>query len=178
MNYKMYFKIPFLLLIVTTIISCSNKKAADFKKSITDKKSEVYNMLLGEKGLESRKLDYLIKQDYSNALLLVDQQETKFNSVIKDIEMLNPDGIEDGKQVQKAAVDYYRILKKLFLCSRDEIEQQVVTRSKSDEKKISAAQDRILEVLLEKQKLYQQLYEKDELLFKALKQFDDKNGLK
>lgn len=135
-------------------------------------------MLLGKTGLESRKLKYLIKHDYSNALLLVDQQEVRFNSIIKDIETLNTDGIEDGKQVQKAAADYYKALKKLFLYSRDEIAQEVIMRSKGDEKKISAAQHRMLELALEKQKMYQQVYEKDELLYKALKQFDEKNGLK
>ncbi|MEY8761727.1 hypothetical protein [Chryseobacterium tongliaoense] len=178
MNFIKYFKIPFLVLVFATLISCSNKKAADFKKSIVDKESESFNMLLGKTGLESRKLNYLIKHDYSNALLLVDQQEIKFNEIIKDIEMLNPDGIEDGKQLQKAAIEYYKSLRKLFLYSRDEIKQEVVMRAKGDEKKMSAAQHRMLELALEKQKFYQQVYEKDELFFKALKQFDDKNGLK
>lgn len=177
MNCKVYFKVPFLLLMFIAIISCSNKKSGDFKKAITDKQSESFNMLLGEKGWESRRLDYIIKNDYAKALYAVDEQEKGFDKIIQDLKALNTENIAKGSEVQKAAVAYYSSLKKLFLFSRNEIIEQEKSMNSQDDKEVDDAQRQLLKISIEKQKMYQEVYKNDEILFRTLKEFDRENGL-
>ncbi|HBV17085.1 hypothetical protein [Chryseobacterium carnipullorum] len=107
-------------------------------------------MLIGEKGFESVKLDDLIAHNYTKALYIIDKEEAEFNTIIKDIEKVNTDGIQKGKEVQQAAVDYYSVMKDLFMFSRQEIEQEKLMRYSKSEKEIRSAQEKMLELGREK----------------------------
>lgn len=135
-------------------------------------------MLIGEKGFESVKLDDLIAHDYTKALYIIDKEEAEFNTIIKDIEKANTEGIQKGKEVQQAAVNYYSVMKDLFMFSRQEIEQEKLMRYSKSEKEIRSAQEKMLELGREKQKLYQKVFKADEKLFTIRRQFESENQLK
>jgi len=167
-----------IILGMTLLHSCNNKKAEDLQSILTKKESQTSGMLIGEKGFESAKLDYLIAHDYTKALYIIDKEEAEFNRTIKDIEKVDTEGIKNGKEVKQAAVSYYVVLKELFMFSRKEIEQEKLMRYSKDEKVIRAAQDKMLELGREKQKLYQKVFQADEKLFTIKRQFESENQLK
>lgn len=167
-----------VVLILTVFYSCTNKKATHLNELLEKKESQVTAMLIGEKGLESIKLNHLIAYDYSKALDIVSKEETEFNRVIQDIRNADTEGVKKGKEVQKAAVDYYTLLKDLFVFSREEIEQEKIMRYGKEDKQIRAAQDRRLELGHEKQQLYQKVFKADEQLFKTQIEFETENNIK
>ncbi|PIF45906.1 hypothetical protein CLU96_2921 [Chryseobacterium sp. 52] len=164
--------------IIVFLQSCSNKKAEDIQTILDKKESRTSAMLIGEKGFESKKLEYLIAHDYTKALYIIDKEEIEFNTIIKDIEKMDTEGIEKGKEVQQAAAGYYMALKDLFMFSRKEIEQEKLMRYGKEEKEIRAAQDKMLELGREKQHLYQKVFKADEKLFTARRYFESENKLK
>ncbi|MBL1221016.1 hypothetical protein JET18_09215 [Chryseobacterium sp. L7] len=175
---KIFSPVLFAALILTVFYSCSNKKATGLNEVLAKKESQVKAMLIGEKGLESVKLNYLIAHDYAKALNTIDKEEAAFNTVIKDIEKTDTEGVKKGKEVQQAAIEYYALLKELFLFSRKEIEQEKLMRYGKEAQEIRAAQDQMLELGREKQKLYQKVFKADEKFFYAQKQFEAENNIK
>lgn len=129
--------------------------------------------MTGEKGSEQAKLNYLIAHDYKNALITTDKQEVEFNRIIKDIENADTEGISMGKELQKAAIEYYTVLKILYTFSRKEIQNEELTRNPIKKEKIK---DRTLELAYEKQQLYQNVYISDKKLYTTLKQFERENN--
>lgn len=166
------------VLILAVFYSCTNKKATDLKELLEKKESQVTAMVIGEKGLESVKLNHLIAYDYPKALDIISKEETEFNQVIKDIKNADTEGVKKGKEVQQAAADYYTLLKELFVFSREEIEQEKIMRYRKDDKQIRAAQDRRLELGREKQQLYQEVFKADEKLFNTQIEFEAENNIK
>ncbi|KMQ61622.1 hypothetical protein ACM46_16660 [Chryseobacterium angstadtii] len=166
-----------IILVSAVFQSCSNKKAENFQEILTKKEAQMTAMLIGEKGFESVKLDYLIAHDYTKALYITDQEEKEFNTIIKEIEMADIEGVQKGKETQQAVLNYYKALKDLFLFSRKEIEQEKLMRYSKDDKEIRAAQDRRLELGYEKQELYQKVFKADEKFFTVKKQFEEENNL-
>ncbi|KXH84329.1 hypothetical protein [Chryseobacterium kwangjuense] len=166
------------ILILAVFYSCTNKKATDLKELLEKKESQVTAMVIGEKGLESIKLNHLIAHDYSKALDIVSKEETEFNRVIQDIKNADTEGVNKGKEVQQATVDYYTLLKELFVLSREEIEQEKIMRYGKEDKQIRAAQDRRLELYREKQQLYQKVFKADEKLFNTRIEFEAGNNIK
>lgn len=175
---KMSFKVLLIISVMVLFHSCNDKKAEDLQGVLAKKESQTSSMLIGEKGFESAKLDYLIAHDYTKALYIIDKEEAEFNNIIKDIEKVDTDGIQKGKEVQQAAIGYYVVLKELFMFSRKEIEQEKLMRYSKDEKVIRAAQDKMLELGREKQQLYQKVFKADEKLFTLKRQFESENKLK
>ncbi|HCA09686.1 hypothetical protein [Chryseobacterium sp.] len=178
MIWKMSFKVLLMIAVMALLHSCSNKKAEDLQSVLNKKESQTSGMLIDEKGFESAKLDYLIAHDYTKALYIIDKEEAEFNSIIKDIEKVDTDGIKKGKEVKQAAVGYYVVLKELFMFSRKEIKEEKLMRYSKDEKVIRASQDKMLELGREKQKLYQKVFKADEKLFTLQRQFESENQLK
>lgn len=175
---KISVKIVLTISVLMFLYSCSNKKAEHLQSVLAKKESQTSGMLIGEKGLESAKLDDLIAHDYTKALSIIDKEEAEFNRIIQDIEKVDTNGIQKGKEVQQAAIIYYTALKELFMFSRKEIEQEKLMRYSKDEKVIRAAQDKMLEHGREKQQLYQKVFKADEKRFTLQRQFEADNKLK
>ncbi|PQA93188.1 hypothetical protein B0A69_13660 [Chryseobacterium shigense] len=175
---KISLKILLIISVGTVLYSCTNKKAEDLQSLLDKKEARTSAMLIGETGFESVKLDDLIAHDYTKALSVIEKEEAEFNTIIEDIQKANTDGIPKGKEVQQAAISYYIALKDLFMFSRKEIEQEKIMRNSKTEKEIRAAQDQMLELGREKQKLYQKVFKADEKLFTVKRQFESENQLK
>ncbi|WP_104384352.1 hypothetical protein [Sphingobacterium sp. HMA12] len=166
-----------IISVLIALSSCKNKKAEKFDALITAKESRAFSMLVGEKGLETIKLNQLIAQEYGQALHTIDQQELVFDSIINDIKKADIVGLLEGKEVQLEAINYYRALKDLFMFSRREIVQEKLMHSGTKEQQY-AAQDQLLVLARQKQVCYQQVYKSSEKLHAKRKKFEAENGLK
>jgi hypothetical protein len=172
----MEFKISFLSMITVLLISCSNKKAMEFRNAILQKQESASKILIGKEGLESRKLDYLIQQDFNRALSVIDTQEIAFNTLIREITDLDPAQLPTGPQLKQASIAYLEALKNLQLSDRLEIEQQMISRNATGDKQ-DAALDSLLDLSRKQQSLYQYLYKAEEQLVEATGKFNKANDL-
>ena len=173
-------KLGIILLTVLSFIflcGCTNKNAIQLKEIMDEKEVQATSILIGEKGMESAKLNYLIQHDYDSALLIIDQQETAFNVILKDLKNANVDGIKKGKEIQQAEIDYYMALKNLYLFSKKEVEQQKKIEQGKNEQKFRIAIDKRYKLALDKQRLYQVVYEADDKRNRIKKQFEVENSL-
>lgn len=165
-----------IIFLWTGLSSCKPRKAMAFKDTIVQQERVAFSLLTGKDSPRARMLDYLIKEDYTNALAMINQQDTAFSKIIRDIETLSSDGITGGDALKTAALQYYTALKELETFDRIEITHQEATRN-AKRRKLRAAQDKTLELSLQKQGLYKKVYEKEKLLYDALQQFDAANGI-
>ncbi|WP_293957446.1 MULTISPECIES: hypothetical protein [unclassified Sphingobacterium] len=170
--------VSFAVLSFVLLCGCTkNKQAIQLKKTMDDKEDQITSMLIGEKGMESAKLNYLIKREYDSALLIIDQQETAFNVILKDLKNVNVEGIKKGKEFQQAEIHYYTALRNLYLFSKKEVEQQKKIEQEKNENKFSIAIDERYKLALDKQRLYQFVYEADDKRNRMKKQFEVENSL-
>ena len=164
------------LIIGVMLISCTNKKAAEFRNTVIEKQDQLTEMLISKEGLESRKLDLLTKYDYKGALSVVDSQEIKFNTLLREIEALDPGSLKMGLQLKQTCIDYLHAMKKLHLSERQQIEQEMIGREAQGEQLLKA-QDSLLRLTAEKQKLFQQVYKAEEAYNETTRRFNKENGL-
>lgn len=167
----------FTVLSFIFLCGCTNKNAIQLKEIMDEKEVQATSILIGEKGMESAKLNYLIQHDYDSALLIIDQQETAFNVILKDLKNVNVDGIKNGKEIQQAEIDYYMALKNLYLFSKKEIQHQKKIEQEKNEQKFRIAIDERYKLALDKQRLYQVVYEADDKRNRIKKQFEVENSL-
>lgn len=172
----MEFRISILSMITVLLISCSNKKAMDFRNAVLQKQESVSKILIGKEGLESRKLNYLIQQDYERAMSVIDSQEIAFNKIIREITDLDADQLPTGPQLKQASIAYIEALKNLQLSGRLEIEQQMILKTAAGSK-LNSAQDSLLSLSIKNQNLYQQVYEADERMTETMGKFNKANDL-
>lgn len=142
------------------LFSCENKKAVKLRQLIDQQEKQSFSMLVGQKGLESKKLNYLIAYEYDSALAVVDQQEAEFNKIIKDLEKAKTEGISKGKELQQTSISYYTAIKNLYLFSRQEIELEKLSRNGKGAE-ADSAQRRLLNLYREKKHLYEKVYQSE-----------------
>lgn len=118
--------IVLLLSSVLFLSSCMNKKAMEFKHALDVQERKVTQMLIGKKGSESRKLNYLIADDFDHALNVVNEQEREFDAVLHALKSLETADLEKASALQNAAINYYDSLKALHMYAKKEIAQQKV----------------------------------------------------
>ncbi len=146
-----------------------------FKHALDVQERKVTHMLIGKNASESRKLEYLIADDFDKALLVVDQQATEFDKVLDTVKGLNADGLAKGNELKKSKLDYYESLKNLHLYAKKEIMQQkLISRTKDKER--DSAQNELIKLAKAKQTLYDKVYQADEKLYNTLVEFDKANG--
>ncbi|MBZ4033741.1 hypothetical protein K6T82_03125 [Flavobacterium sp. 17A] len=172
MRIGIFFLTAFLFV---TISSCKSSKAADFNDSLVRAERRAFEIIVGKEGSGEKKLKYLEKDDYKNALKTVDQQAKEFDSLIADIQKLSTDGIPEGEQLKTASLAYYQSLKELHVYDRKEIEQQALLRSLKDDE-LKNAQDKLLTLARQKKTLYNAVYEKEALLHTASEAFKTANS--
>lgn len=170
------FKISVFLSLAILLVACTSKKAKDFEKALDVQERKVTHMLIGKNASESLKLDYLIADNFDQALAVVEKQEQEFNEIIKAIKDLDGRNLNKAAELKKAKIDYYESLKVLHTYAKKEIEQQkLIHNTKGKER--SHAQDRLIELMKAKQALYEQVYQADERLYNVLVEFEQANGL-
>lgn len=167
------FSAAFLLV---TLVACKPRKAIAFRESIVQKERVAFKILVGKNGTDEQKLKYLINKDYKNAAMMVDKQEKEFNALIKEIETLPAEGIQQGNELKTAAVNYYVAVKELTVFDRIEITHQEAY-SRMQGKELDTALHKNLELSIQKQELYKKVYEKEKALSGALEKFDAVNNL-
>lgn len=162
--------------LLVSMASCKPRKAIALKENIVRKERMVFNMLVGKNGLEEQKLNFLVKNDFQGALAQVDKQEKEFDQLIREIETLPAEGIRQGHELKTAAVAYYTALKELHVFDREEISQREAIQQAGGEA-LRAAQDKYLELNLQKQDRYKKVYEKERAFYQALEQFNAVNDI-
>lgn len=167
------FSAVFLLI---TLVSCKPQKAIELKTAIDQKERTVFNILAGKNGSEEKKLTFLVKDDYKNALAAVDQQEKEFNQLIREITDLPTTGIKQGDELKAAAVNYYDALKELHLFDRQEIVQREISFN-SEGEALQAAQKKIIELSRQKQAMFKKVYETESAFHEAMEKFNAANGI-
>ncbi len=170
-------KILMILFVLAGFTSCKPKKAIELRDVIAKQERVAFNILVGEGGAEEEKLHCLIKKDFKGALVAVDKIEQGFNNIIKTIEALPTEGVKQGDELKKAAVDYYTGLRDMKNREREEIVQQEAGYDK-DPEKASRAQEQLLELNKEQLVMSGKVREKDEKLHHTLQQFEEANNLK
>lgn len=163
-------------LLLITLASCKSKRAIEFREAIVQKERVAFNILVGKSGPDEQKLECLVKEDYKGALAFLNKEEKEFDKLINDIETLPADGIQQGKELKRAAVNYYVALKELQIFDRAEItHREAAQHSEGDE--LWAAQKKIIALNLQKQDMYKKVYEKEKALHEALIKFNEVNSL-
>ncbi|MFB9110079.1 hypothetical protein ACFFVK_15955 [Flavobacterium gyeonganense] len=156
--------------------SCNSSNATDFKESLDQSERKAFNIIVGKKGSGEKKLEYLEKEDYKNAIKAVDQQAIDFDIIIADIHRLPADDIPEGQQLKTASLEYYQSLKELHIFDKKDIEQQALLKTlKKDE--LEDALNKLKELAQQKKMLYNALYKKEALLYTATQRFKAANGI-
>ncbi|MGN7722043.1 hypothetical protein [Chitinophaga sp. 22620] len=168
------FSAAFLLII---LVSCKPRKAIALRENIVQKERVAFKILVGKNGSNEQKLKYLISNDYKNAVTMVDKQEKEFDALIKEIETLPAEGIQQGNELKTAAANYYVAVKELTVFDRIEITHQEAY-SHMQGKELDTALHKNLELSIQKQELYKKVYEKEKAFSEALENFNTVNNLK
>lgn len=154
-----------------------NKKALEFKHILDVQERKVTQMLIGKKGSESRKLNYLIADDFDQALKEVDKQEREFDMVLYTLKKLDTADLEKALALRSAAVNYYSSLKALHMYAKKEIQQQkLIFNTKSVAR--DHAQDELMKLAKNKQAMYDDVYRNEKSLHDTLSEFEEGNGLR
>lgn len=153
--------IVLLLSSVLFLSSCMNKKAMEFKHALDVQERKVTQMLIGKKGSESRKLNYLIADDFDHALNVVNEQEREFDAVLHALKSLETADLEKASALQNAAINYYDSLKALHMYAKKEIAQQKVISTTNGAER-DKAQDALMKLAKAKQTLYDNVYQTEE----------------
>ncbi|HWV67715.1 hypothetical protein [Chitinophaga sp.] len=170
-------KIFVIIFLATGLISCKSKKAIELRNVIVKQERVAFNILVGKGGAEEEKLNCLIKKDFKGALVATDKIEQEFNNIIKTIEALPTEGVKQGDELKKAAVDYYTGLRDMKNREREEIRQQEAGYDK-DPEKASIAANKLVELNKEQLVMSGKVREKDEKLYHTLQQFEEANNLR
>lgn len=158
------------------LVSCQHRDAIDFKAKILAQERTAFNIVLAKNGSESKKLEYLIKDNYEAALETVTIQAKEFDKLIQDIKIIPEDDIKEAGSLKTAAIAYYTALKDLHLYDKKEIEQRALIQ-KLEDKDLRSEQKKLLDLAIQKNALYSKVYKQEEFLNKAFKKFDSANGL-
>ncbi|MBW8688334.1 hypothetical protein [Chitinophaga rhizophila] len=174
-NIRMMKVVPFLLM-TAFLLSCNKKRATDFRDVILQKEKDISDMLIRKTGLESRKLEWLIAEDFDKAAAVVDSQEQVFNTTIHEIEALDTGDLAAAGALKQAAVDYHIALKELYLYPRQEIARQQQLLKVSGPA-ADSIQHSLLQLYKGKQQLYQKVYDTNERYVYATQQFNETHRL-
>ncbi|MDR6922628.1 hypothetical protein [Chryseobacterium sp. 2987] len=176
-SLRAFIKKTAAFIIFIVLFSCENKKAVKLRQIIDRQEKQSFRMLVGEKGLEEKKLNYLIAHEYDSALAVVDQQEAEFNKIIGDIQKANTDGVSQGKELQHTSVNYYTAIKNLYLFSKQEIESEKLIRN-GKRAEADSAMKRIEFLYREKKQLYDKVFQSENDFYKTRQTFLKENKLK
>lgn len=164
------------LSLILLLFACKNKKAMEFKHALDVQERKVTRMLIGKNASESRKLEYLIADDFDKAILVVDEQSKEFDKVLDTVKALSTDGLAKGVELKQSKLNYYGSLKALHLYAKKEIAQQKLIHQVTGKQR-DTAQTELIRLAKAKQSLYDKVYEADEKLYQTLVEFDKENGL-
>jgi len=148
----------------------------EFKHVLDVQERKVTQMLIGKKGSESLKLNYLIADNFDQALAAVNKQELEFDTVLHTLKALKTADMKMASSLQEAAINYYGSLKALHMYAKKEITQQKIISTAKGEAK-DKAQDELIELAKAKQTLYYNVYQTEEPFHNVLLAFEDANGL-
>ncbi|RWU10960.1 hypothetical protein [Pedobacter chitinilyticus] len=163
--------------LVLFLSSCMNKKAMEFKHILDVQERKVTQMLIGKKGSESRKLNYLIADDFDRALNVVNEQEREFDAVLHALKNLDTADLEKAIELQNEAINYYDSLKALHMYAKKEIAQQKVISTTNGAER-DRAQDELMKLAKNKQAMYDDVYRNEKSLHDTLLEFEEGNGLR
>ncbi|GHE23360.1 hypothetical protein [Sphingobacterium griseoflavum] len=159
-----------IFLLAILLLSCEQRTAKQFLDTIDQQERIANDILLGEKGSESRKLEHIINNNFDSALQITAKQQMEFDSIIRHIQDLPTANLKDAQALQTASVQYYQVLKNLYGYAEQEIEQQKILWNASGNEQ-SKAQDKLMELTQHKQTLYQSVYRADSVFSAAKGQF-------
>lgn len=163
-------------IVLTAFASCKSKKAIEFNEALAQKEREITHIVLGENSLEQQKLEYILKKDYNGALRAIDKQEQAFDALIGKIDSLPVAGIEHADTLKKAVINYYTAVKELQIFDRREITERIAAQSPNKDS-VDNAYKRLLQISVEKRKMYDKVYKEDEALGLAKDAFTKAHGL-
>jgi len=173
----MRFNILLYLFFILIINSCQSPKANAFRSTVVEKERIAFNIITSKNGTESQKLEYLVADDYKNALKAVDQQKKEFDQIILSLDSLETKDIKDASLLKNAAVNYYTALRDLHYFDRKEIlQRELIYNNHSNYKK--SQQDELLNLYKQKKAYFNRVYKEESLLSNALQKFDISNGLR
>jgi len=173
----MRFNILLYLFFILIINSCQSPKANAFRSTVVEKERIAFNIITSKNGTESQKLEYLVADDYKNALKAVDQQKKEFDQIILSLDSLETKDIKDASLLKNAAVNYYTALRDLHYFDRKEIlQRELIYNNHSNDKK--SQQDELLNLYKQKKAYFNRVYKEESLLSDALQKFDISNGLR
>jgi len=161
--------ISFLMLAFLSL-SCTSKNQKDLQMVLQKNDQELKNILLGKDSPEELKINSLIHHDYLIALKAIDEQEIRFNSLIDRIDSTKQ-GSEHEEILKKHAIAYYTAQKHLHLFERAVITQLKVSRQSNQTELVSKALDSLLVLQLQKQKLYQAVFESEKVFYNSRKHY-------
>jgi len=160
-----------LIILMSSLLGCKSPEAGKFREEIVKNERMAFNIVLSKDSYDEQKLESLIKNDFKGALVAVDKQSKQFDSLIQHIKSLPAENIAEGPQLKEAAINYYTALKDLHYFDRKEIEQQEVIFLGKD-KYSSTSSNRLIELARQKKRLYEKVYQQEDLLKKAFTKFD------
>ncbi|MGC5745629.1 hypothetical protein [Chryseobacterium sp. NFX27] len=160
-----------LIILMCSLLGCKSPEAGKFREEIVKNERIAFNIVLSKDSYDEQKLESLIKNDFKGALVAVDKQSKQFDSLIQHIKGLPAENIAEGPQLKEAAINYYTALKDLHYFDRKEIEQQEVIFLGKD-KYSSTSSNRLIELARQKKRLYEKVYQQEDLLKKAFTKFD------
>ncbi|MET3879575.1 hypothetical protein [Chitinophaga sp. OAE865] len=166
-----------IIFLLTGFTSCKPEKAIELRAVIVKQERAAFNILVGKSGAEEEKLNCLINKDFKGAQAAVDKIEKGLNNIVKTIEALPAEGVKEGDELKKAAVDYYTALRDLKTMERKEIVQREAAYDK-DKEKASIALNRLLELNKEQLTMSGMVSEKGAVLHNTLQQFNEINNLR
>lgn len=164
------------IIFILPLFSCNKNGAIAFRDAITQKEHTISDMLISKNGLESRRLEYLIADDFDHALAITDSQQIVFDKTMQELKTISTAQLAGGEKLKQTAVEYHMALRELYLYPKKEVtwQKKLSTASKQDK---DALQHDLLEIYKQKQEYYQQVYKTNEAYALALQEFNKQYGL-
>lgn len=159
------------------IASCQSKNAVHLKTALEQKERTAFNILVGKKGPNERKLKCLIDGDFKCAQQAITEEEQAFDKIISEINALETGDIKYGNALKKAAVSYYKAVKQLEVFDRHEI----IVQQQSQKANTEQLRDSIIakqgQLLKHKSEMRKVINNREKQLAEIQKQFNSVNRL-
>jgi hypothetical protein len=166
-----------LVMLIFVIASCQSKNAVHLKTALEQKERTAFNILVGKKGPNERKLKCLIDGDFKCAQQAITEKGQAFDKIISEINELETGGIKYGNELKTATCNYYKAVKQLEVFDRHEIIVQQQSQKANTEQlrdSVIAKQGQLLKHKLEMRKV---INNREKQLAEIQKQFNSVNHL-
>ena len=160
---------------ICLLTACQSPAVGDYRDNIVKNERTVFNILVGKDGENEKKQKSIIAGDYDAAVKLSDQEKSKIDRVINNIQSTPTDDVKYGEELKKSAIAYYSALRDLHYADHKVILLYKELQMNHHSSKVS---DSIISLEKMKRPLFDKVYSAEKNYQNILEKFDEENRIK